>query len=184
MVEKRRGNYIPLLLYPQNVPPHIPPVEPPLPQMAEIEHEVPLHPEEEQPQEDEQDAVPTAPQGNRPLPRDVSKLPTLQGDEKDVQQIETFLIDLNRYCRINAACFRQYPGTPIKLGTIAQCFPFTSLARAWYDTAERSFRSYAESVTGFRANFAAGEANLLELQRQWEQPVRAGTAHETFIISC
>jgi hypothetical protein len=107
--------------------------------------------------------------GNRALPRDAYKLPIFRGEELDVQQLETFLIALRRYFRVNHASYANDPGDSIKLASIAQCFPLTSLARLWYDDVEETFDSYDEFEIGLRENFAAGEANLIKLQQSWEQ---------------
>lgn len=164
MVETRRHNYPNPAQLPAELQPALA-VEPPLhPEalMADIEPELP-HVDEE---EDADEAVPEV--RNRPLPRDASKLPVFRGEELDIQQLEAFLIDLRRYFRVNHASFQVDPDDALKLAVIAQCFPLTSLARLWYDDAESTFRSLDDFEAGLRENFAAGEANLIKLQQQWE----------------
>lgn len=71
--------------------------------------------------------------GKRPLPLDVSKLPMFKGDATDVSHLDSFLVALGRYFRVNADLLRVDPGDEIKLGVVAQCFPFGSIASIWYE---------------------------------------------------
>ena len=109
------------------------------------------------------------PQVNLPLPRDASKLPTFKGDETDAQQLDTFLVALRRYFRVNQSSYAVDPEDKLKVASFAQCFPLSSLARLWYDGVEETLSSYEIFEEELRANFAAGEANLIKLQQQWEQ---------------
>ena len=52
-----------------------------------------------------------------------SKLPTFKGDETDAQQLDTFLVALRRYFRVNQSSYAVDPEDKLKLASIAQCFP-------------------------------------------------------------
>lgn len=169
MVATRRRNYSPPAM---NEPPVDPPavaVDPAVDPADALPAVVPAQPMADEAVDIEEEPELGPQVGNRALPKDASKLPIFRGEELDVQQLETFLIALRRYFRVNHASYAIDPGDSIKLATIAQCFPLTSLARLCYDDTEPTFTSYEEFERGLRDNFAAGEANLIKLQQSWEQ---------------